>query len=273
MASVASGISSTYPASRRQLLSQYGPPTLVFVLVIAAWEVVVWAFNVQVYLLPAPHIIAQTLLDQAGSLFDKGLYTFREAVSGYIIGCLLGLCAAVAASRWPAVADALMPYAVATNAVPIIAMAPLAIVWFGVDEGSKVAIVALITFFPMMLSGFKGLTTCAPASLELMRSYAAEPVTVYGKLRFPNALTYIFNALKINTTLAMIGAVVGEFFGGPAFRALGVFIKSENAIAHNKEAWAAIVVACLFGMAFYGVIVAFERWLMPWHVSQREQLN
>src|SRR5438105_5937906 len=190
MASVATGISSTYPASRRQVLSQYGPPTLVFVLVIAAWELLVWAFNVQVYLLPAPHIIAQTLLDQAGPLFDKGLYTFREAMSGYLVGCLLGLCAAVAASRWQVVADALMPYAVATNAVPIIAMAPLAIVWFGIDEGSKIAIVSLLTFFPMMLSAFKGLTTCSPASLELMRSYAAKPVTVFAKLRIPNALPY-----------------------------------------------------------------------------------
>ncbi len=257
--------------SRVRRLRQYGPAVLVFVLVILAWELVVWAFNVQVYLLPAPHIIAQTLLDQAGSLFDKGLYTFREALIGYLIGCLLGLFVAVLSSRWSSVADALVPYAVATNAVPIIAMAPLAIVWFGIDEGSKIAIVTVMTFFPMMLSAYRGLTTCPPASLELMRSYAAHPSAVYLKLRFPNAMPYIFNALKINATLAMIGAVVGEFFGGPAFRALGVFIKSENAIAHNKEAWAAIVVACVFGIAFYAVVVWFERWLMPWHVSQRDR--
>ncbi len=241
----------------------------VFACVIALWELIVWLFDVQVYLLPAPHIIAQTFFDLAGSLIDKGLYTFREAFLGYLIGCSLGFVVAIAASRWSMVADALLPYAVATNAVPIIAMAPLTIVWFGIDEGSKVAIVAILTFFPMMLSTFKGLTTCHPSSLELMRSYAASSRDVYLRLRLPNALPYMFNALKLCTTLAMIGAVVGEFFGGPAFRALGVFIKSENAIAHNREAWAAIIVACAFGLAFYAVVALLERWLMPWHVSRR----
>src|SRR5712692_8720154 len=241
--------------TRPRWLSEYGPAIVVFVLALALWELIVWGFNVQVYLLPAPHIIAQTFVELAGSLVDKGLYTFREAFSGYVIGCGLGFLVAIAASRWAIVADALVPYAVATNAVPIIAIAPLAIVWFGIDEGSKIAIVSVMTFFPMMLSTFKGLTTCAPASIELMRSYAASPIEVYAKLRFPNALPYVFNALKINTTLALIGAVVGEFFGGPAFRALGVYIKSENAIAHNVQAWAAIVVACALGVAFYGVVM------------------
>ena len=251
-------------------LRQYGPALAVFLLATLLWEALIWLFNIQVYLLPAPHVIAQTFLDLSGSLLDKGLYTFREALSGYVIGCGLGLLVAVAASRWALVAEALVPYAVATNAVPIIALAPLALVWFGIEEGSKIAIVALLTFFPMLLSTYKGLTTCPPASLELMRSYAAGPADVYLKLRFPNALPYIFNALKLCTTLSMIGAVVGEFFGGPAFRALGVFIKSENAIAHNKEAWAAIIVACGIGLAFYGSVALVERLLMPWHVSQRD---
>jgi NitT/TauT family transport system permease protein len=257
------------PGAGMRGLRQYGPAVLIFVLATALWEALIWLFNIQVYLLPAPHVIAQTFMDLSGSLLDRGLYTFREALGGYAIGCSLGLLVAIAASRWSLVAEALVPYAVATNAVPIIALAPLAIVWFGIDEASKVAIVALMTFFPMMLSTYKGLTTCPPASLELMRSYAAEPGDVYLKLRFPNALPYIFNALKICTTLSMIGAVVGEFFGGPAFRALGVFIKSENAIAHNKEAWAAIIVACALGLAFYCSVALIERWLMHWHVSQR----
>ena len=253
----------------RRWLRQYAPAIAIFVLATAVWEAVIWIFNVQVYLLPAPHVIAQTFLELSGSLLDKGLYTFREALGGYVIGCGLGLLVAVAASRWSLVAEALVPYAVASNAVPIIALAPLALVWFGVEEGSKIAIVALLTFFPMLLSTYKGLTTCPPASLELMRSYAAQPADLYRKLRFPNALPYIFNALKLCTTLSMIGAVVGEFFGGPAFRALGVFIKSENAIAHNKEAWAAIIVACALGLAFYGSVALVERFVMPWHVSQR----
>ncbi|MBI1800301.1 MAG: ABC transporter permease [Chloroflexi bacterium] len=258
------------PALTPRRIQQYGPAIAVFVLVTALWELGVWAFNVQVYLLPAPHTIAQTFVELGGSLIDKGAYTFREALIGYLFGCTLGLLVAVAASRWGLVAEALLPYAVATNAVPIIALAPLTIVWFGIDEGSKIAIVAILTFFPTMLSAYRGLTTCSPSAVELMNSYAALPRDVYFKLRFPNALPYIFNALKLCTTLAMIGAVVGEFFGGPAFRALGVFIKSENSIAHNREAWAGIVVACGFGLVFYWIVAAVEHRLMPWHLSQRD---
>jgi NitT/TauT family transport system permease protein len=252
-------------------LHQYGPAIGVFVLFTLLWEALVVVLNIQVYLLPAPHVIAQTFADLAGSLLEKGLYTFREALAGYIIGCSLGLLVAIAASRWGLLAEALVPYAVATNAVPIIALAPLSIVWFGIDEGSKIAIVAIMTFFPMMLSTYKGLTSCSPAAVELMSSYAASSRDIYLKLRFPNALPYMFNALKLCTTLSLIGAVVGEFFGGPAFRALGVFIKSENAIAHNREAWSAIIVACGLGLLFYGVVALAERRLMPWHVSHRQR--
>src|SRR5947199_7113281 len=183
-------ISAAIPPStnaRTGWLHQYGPAIGVFVLFTLLWEALVVVLNIQVYLLPAPHVIIQTFAELAGSLLDKGLYTFREALAGYVLGCGLGLLVAVAASRWALVAEALVPYAVATNAIPIIALAPLALVWFGVEEGSKIAIVALLTFFPMLLSTYKGLTTCSPASLELMRSYAAGPIDVYRKLRFPNA--------------------------------------------------------------------------------------
>lgn len=254
----------------RDAFDRYAPPIAVFVLVTVVWELVVAAFNVQVYLLPAPHVIVQTFLDLAGSLLDKGWYTFREAFAGYCLGCGLGFIIAVAASRWRVIADALLPYAVASNAVPIIAMAPLTIVWFGVEEGSKIAIVALMCFFPMFISAFKGLTSAATPSLELMRSYAATSTEIFLKLRVPTALPFIFNALKICTTLSMIGAIVGEFFGGPAFRALGVFIKGENAIFHNRETFAAVWVACGFGIAFYLAVALIERFVMPWHVSQRK---
>lgn len=253
------------------VVARFAPSIAGFVLVTLAWELVVSLFNVQVYLLPAPHVIVQTFTELAGSLLDKGWYTFREALAGYVIGCCAGFIVASIANRWRIVADALLPYAVASNAVPIIAMAPLAVVWFGVEEGSKIAIVAIMCFFPMLISAFRGLTSASSATLELMRSYGANPVETFVKLRVPTALPFIFNALKICTTLSMIGAIVGEFFGGPAFRALGVFIKSENAIFHNRETFAAVLVACGFGIAFYLAVALVERALMPWHVSQRIQ--
>jgi NitT/TauT family transport system permease protein len=248
---------------------QYVPAVAVFVVVTVAWEIVVAAFDVQVYLLPAPHVIILTLLELGTALLSRGMYTFGEGFAGYLLGCGAGFILATLAARWKIVAEALVPYAVASNAVPIIAMAPLAIVWFGVEEGSKIAIVALMCFFPMFLSAFKGLTCTAPASLELMRSYAATPIDVFLKLRLPHALPFIFNALKICTTLSMIGAIVGEFFGGPAFRALGVFIKGENAIFHNRETFAAVWVACGIGITFYLAVALIERAVMPWHASNR----
>jgi NitT/TauT family transport system permease protein len=254
----------------REAFYRYAPAIAVFAIVTIAWEAIVAAFDVQVYLLPAPHIIIQTLSELGMSLVGRGLYTFGEGSAGYLLGCGVGLLVALLAARWRIVAEALVPYAVASNAVPIIAMAPLATVWFGVEEGSKIAIVTLMCFFPMFLSAFKGLTSSEPASMDLMCSYAATPLQVFLKLRVPNALPFIFNALKICTTLSMIGAIVGEFFGGPAFRALGVYIKCENAIFHNRETFAAVWVACGIGIAFYLAVALLERVVMPWHITHRD---
>jgi NitT/TauT family transport system permease protein len=126
----------------------------------------------------------------------------------------------------------------------------------------------MMTFFPTMISTIRGLRSPDPASLELMRSYAATPRQVFLKLRLPAALPFIFTALKVSASLSMIGAVVGEFFGGFA-RSLGVYIVSETALFHTREAWGAIIVACGFGIALYLVITAVEWAVMPWYVALR----
>jgi NitT/TauT family transport system permease protein len=244
------------------------PPAGVFVLALAGWEATVRSLGIQFYLLPAPSAIALTLAANAGFLLGAAWYTAQEAIAGFGVGCGLGILVALVSVRWRSVADALLPYSIAANSVPIIAFAPLAIVWFGVEQGSKVAIVAMMTFFPTMISAIRGLLSPDAASLELMRSYGATPRHVFFKLRLPAALPFIFTALKVSASLSMIGAVVGEFFGGFA-RSLGVYIISETALFHTREAWAAIVVACAFGIAFYLVIAGAERVLMPWHVSVR----
>ncbi|MGQ0570741.1 MAG: ABC transporter permease [Armatimonadota bacterium] len=255
---------------RRNRLHEYLPAAVAFVLATALWEAFVFGFNIQFYLLPAPHVILQTFREQAQVLFGIGLYTFQEALAGYVIGCGLGVLAAMAASRAPAFADLILPYAIASASVPIIALAPLAIVWFGVGQGSKIAIVTLMTFFPTFISTLRGLLGVPPQSLELMRSYAATESQVFFKLRLPTSLPYMFNAFKVGTTLSMIGAVVSEFFGGPE-RSLGVYIKSTAALFQTRQAWSAILVACALGLAFYLVVVLVERLVMPWHVSARER--
>jgi NitT/TauT family transport system permease protein len=243
---------------------QWGPAIVTFVLVLVLWELVVRVFNVAVYLLPPPSTIAARLSGQWSLLVSMGLYTFQEALYGFIIGCGLGVVVAVASVRWSWLASALMPFAVASNAVPIIALAPLIGVWLGsTGQANKIAVVAITTFFPTLINTYRGLLSPTPDALELMRSYAASPVQVFLKLRFPAALPFIFNALRVCATLSIIAALVSEFFGGP-LRALGVYILSKASIGHYGDAWAGIVVACVLGIGFYLVIVVAERIAMPW---------
>jgi NitT/TauT family transport system permease protein len=176
--------------------------------------------------------------------------------------------AAMVVARTPLLADVLVPVAVASNSVPIVAMVPLAIVWFGIDEGSKIAIVAVMCFFPTLVSMVRGLTAASAEAQELMRAYAASEWQVFRKLRVPTALPYLVSALKVCSTLSMIGAIVAEFFGG-SVKFLGVYIKTEANILHTTNAWAAIIVACVIGIAFYLAIAGVERLVMPWHAVYR----
>jgi NitT/TauT family transport system permease protein len=156
---------------------------------------------------------------------------------------------------------------VASASVPIIALAPLAIVWFGVAQGSKIAIVTLMTFFPTFISALRGLLGVTPAALELMRSYAATEWQIFVKLRLPHSLPLVFTALRGCTTLAMIGAVVSEFFGGP-MKSLGVYIKSTASLFQTRQAWSAILVTCALGLIFYFAVALAERLVMPWRVER-----
>lgn len=245
-------------------INSWLPALAVFVLVIGLWEGIVRALNIGVFLLPPPSAIVARLAGDTATLFSIGLYTFQSAVLGFVIGVSVGIVVAVLAVRLPWIADGLLPFAIASNAVPIIALAPLVGVWLGATlPASKIAIVAIMTFFPTLLNTFFGLMSPAPAAFELMRSYAATPAQVFLKLRAPAALPYLFNALKLGATLSMIGAVVSEYFGGPR-RALGVYILAQASVGKYIDAWAGILVACILGLSFYLVIVIAERLLMPW---------
>lgn len=253
-------------------LREYLPAAIAFVAAIALWEALVFAFSIEFYLLPAPHVIVTYLWENYPVLIEAGLYTFTEALIGYGLGCGAGVTAAMVASRSPGFATLVLPYAVASASVPIIALAPLAIVWFGIDRGSKVAIVVLMTFFPTFISTLRGLLSVTPQSLELMRSYAANEWQIFAKLRLPQSLPYVFTALRACTTLAMIGAVVSEFFGGPV-KSLGVYIKTTASLFQTRQAWSAILVACALGLAFYGAVALVERVAMPWRAWRMESAS
>jgi NitT/TauT family transport system permease protein len=240
------------------------PAAVVFVLGIALWEAYVEVFDVQRFLLPPPSDIVRTFWDERDVLWGAGWFTFKEALGGFAIGSAAGILAALVCARWRPAGRALMPYAIAANAIPIIAFAPITNQWFGLlNPLSKMVIAAVLCFFPVLVNTLRGLTSVRPQSIELMRSYAAGELTIFRRVRVPNALPYVFAALKVASVLAMIGAVVGEYFGGSQ-EALGVQIRNSAALFRFETAWAAILVASILGIAFYLAIAGVERVALRW---------
>ena len=270
-----SGYSVTPVAGERLLgrtirtTREWLPALAVFVLGIALWEGAVAGLNIQRFLLPPPSDIVQTFWNERDILWSAGWYTFKEALGGFAIGSAAGILFAIFVARFALLQAALMPFAVAASAIPIVAFAPITNQWFGLlNPLSKMAIAAVLCFFPVFVNTLRGLTSVRPSSIELMRSYAAGQVAIFRRVRLPNALPYIFSALKVASVLAMIGAVVGEYFGG-SVEALGVQIRNSAALFAFETAWAAILVASILGICFYLTIALVERLTMGWHASAR----
>ena len=235
------------------------PALVVLVVVLVAWQESIEIFHIKKFLAPQPTAIASTFWADRHELLSAGWFTFQEALGGFVIGCGFALLCALVLARWRGLGQALMPYMIAASAVPIIAFAPIMNAWFNpFSKGSKMAIAAVLCFFPVLVNSLRGLTSVRPESVELMRSYGAGELETFRRVRIPTALPFIFTSLKIATVLAMIGAIVGEYFGG-AFTALGVLINSRSTTFQFKEAWAGIGVACAFGIAFYLAVALVER--------------
>ena len=234
------------------------PALVVFVAGLAAWQ---WVFSPLAgkFLLPRPSAISKSLWDNHNVLLSAGWFTFKEALGGFVIGSLLAVAVALVLARWRRLGEALMPYAIAVNAVPIIAFAPITNAWFGVlNPHSKWAIAGVLCFFPVLVNTLRGLTSVRPEAIELMRSYAASELDVFRRVRIPAALPFLFTGLRVATVLAMIGAIVGDYFGGSTL-ALGVQIENSITLFDFPFGWAAIVVASAFGIAFYVAVVLVER--------------
>jgi NitT/TauT family transport system permease protein len=241
------------------------------VLGILAWQGLVAAFHVQEFLLPKPTVIASTFWDERGMLWDAGIYTFKEALGGFALGSGLGILVALLFAAYAPLGTAFMPYAVAANAIPIIAFAPITNAWFGLlSPWSKITIAAVLCFFPVLVNTLRGLTSVDPESIELMRSYAAPEREVFRRVRIPSSLPYVFSALKVASVLAMIGAVVGDYFGG-SLEALGIVVLSAVNLSRYATSWAAILVASIMGIAFYATIAGVERYALSWHPSVKRR--
>ncbi|NIX77525.1 ABC transporter permease [Microvirga terricola] len=233
------------------------------------WEVIVVGAGVPSVLMPAPSAIGSRFAASLPVLLEDFLQTFVKSVlSGYMIGCLSGFLVAIVADRIPFLRRGLLPLGNFVAALPVIGIAPIMVMWFGFDWPSKAAVVVVMTFFPMLVNTVAGLAAAGRLERDLMRSYAAGYWTTLFKLRLPVALPFIFNALKINSTLALIGAIVAEFFGTPIV-GMGFRISIEVARMSLDMVWAEIALAAIAGSLFYGLVALVERGATFWHPSYR----
>lgn len=245
-------------------------PALFGFSILILWEGFVRGFNISPILLPPPSAIAVRFSSSMSILWEDFVQTFiKGALSGYIIGCVAAFITAVAVDKSNFLKRGLLPVGNFVAALPIIGMAPILVMWFGFDWHSKAAVVVVMVFFPMLVNTVAGLNAKDNIQHDLMKTYGASYWQNLLKLSLPAAMPFIFNGLKICTTLALIGAIVSEFFGSPT-RGMGFRISTEVGRLSLDMVWAEITVAAFAGSAFYGLMALIEKGVTFWHPSQRK---
>ena len=245
-------------------------PALFGFSILILWEGFVRGFNVSPILLPPPSAIAVRFSGSLSILWIDFVQTFiKGALSGYVIGCIAAFITAVAVDKSNFLKRGLLPVGNFVATLPIIGMAPILVMWFGFDWHSKAAVVVVMVFFPMLVNTVAGLNAKDNIQHDLMKTYGASYWQNLLKLSLPAAMPFIFNGLKICTTLALIGAIVSEFFGSPT-RGMGFRISTEVGRLSLDMVWAEITVAALAGSAFYGLMALIEKGVTFWHPSQRK---
>ena len=245
-------------------------PTLFGLVILIMWEFVVLGLNINPVLLPAPTAIALKFTDSLDILWIDFVQTLiKGALSGYVLGCGAAILTAIAIDKFNFLKRGLLPFGNFVSALPIVGMAPIFVMWFGFDWESKCAIVVVMVFFPMLVNSVQGLELVDHSRQDLMKTYNASYTQTLLKLRLPSALPFIFNGLKICSTLALIGAIVAEFFGSP-IKGMGFRISSEVGRFALDMVWAEIFVAALAGCLFYGLIALIEKQLTFWHPSNQK---
>lgn len=244
-------------------------PVIFGVTLITMWEAAERLFEISDVLLPAPSEIALRFVADWDVLWIDFVQTvIKGALSGYAIGCGAAFILALVIDRYPFLRRGIIPVGNFVAALPIVGMAPILVMWFGFDWHSKAAVVVVMVFFPVLVNTVQGLAETDTMQRDLMRTYAASPGQALWALRLPAAMPFVFNGLKIATTLALIGAIVAEFFGSPT-RGMGFRISTSVGQLALDLVWAEIVVAALAGSAFYGGVAVLERAVTFWHPSQR----
>ena len=244
-------------------------PTIFGATIIVVWELLVRGWQVPLVILPPPSLVIITASENLDILWkDLNQTFFKGALRGYLIGCGSAIVVGVLVERYDALRIGLLPVANFMAALPIVGTAPILVMWFGFDWESKAAVVVVMVFFPMLINTVAGLQESTKIQNDLLQTYAAGKTQTFLKLRFPAAMPFIFNGLKICTTLALIGAIVAEFFGSPTL-GMGFRISTSVGQLALDMVWAEIVVAALAGSLFYGIMAIIEKGVTFWHPSQR----
>jgi NitT/TauT family transport system permease protein len=243
------------------------PPLVVLALAIVAWELLVRGLKLPIYLLPTPSSVASELASNPGYYLANAWVTLTEAVGGLALGAIVGFGLGALMARSVFAERMLMPIAVGIRVTPIIAIAPIFIIWFGFTLWPKLIVAALITFFPFLTNTIVGLRSVDSRTLELLRSVHASEWEIFSKLRVPNALPYLFAALKISVSLALIGALVGELVG--AREGLGHIIDDASINLVTRTVFSAVVALTGMGIVLTELASAIERKALFWHESQR----
>jgi NitT/TauT family transport system permease protein len=241
------------------------------IVLLIMWELLVRGLEVSPIILPPPSAIASTFVERFDTIKIDFVQTFvKGALSGYLIGCSSAVLISIAIDKSPFLQDGLLPVGNFMAALPIIGIAPILVMWFGFDWHSKAAVVVAMVFFPMLVNTVQGLQAASAMQRDLMHTYAAGYFHSLLKMRLPAAMPFIFNGLKTTTTLALIGAIVAEFFGSP-IKGMGFRISTEVGRLALDMVWAEITVAAMAGSTFYGIVAMLEKMVTFWHPSQRER--
>jgi NitT/TauT family transport system permease protein len=266
---LAAWVINAWFAASGMRMARYLVPVIFGLTILLLWEMTVKRLGVSPVILPPPSAVAARFTTSLPTLWEDFVQTgLKGALSGYFIGCAAAFLTAIAIDRSPFLQRGLLPVGNFVAALPIVGIAPIMVMWYGFDWQSKAAVVVVMVFFPMLVNTVAGLKTSEAMQRDLMATYSASYVQTLFKLRLPAAMPFIFNGLKIASTLALIGAIVAEFFGSPT-RGMGFRINASIGQLALDMIWAEIVVAAIAGSAFYGLVAMIEKRVTFWHPSQR----
>ena len=238
-------------------------------LVVALWEVIVHAFGIRAFLLPAPSVVIADIFNHPTFFAAQSMYTMYITLYGFFIALVGGVLLAIAIVSSRVLDKMFYTLLVATNSVPKVALAPLFVIWLGTGSAPKVAIAAIIAIFPIVINTTIGLRAIDNDMIDLALSARSSRRDIMMKIRFPNALPSVFAGTKIGISFALIGAIVGEFVAGE--KGLGSVILTSQASFNSARAFAAILLLGIIGTVMFYVVAAVEKWALPWHISQRSR--